>query len=77
MFEDSLTAITSKFIEVIDFIFETITNFIFGAILGFIFRAIAGFIFRAIDLLHDCSKRCLLQIKIKLKKTAVYLDIIY
>lgn len=34
----------------------------------FIFRAIISFVFRAINLLYNCNKRYLLQIKVKLKK---------
>lgn len=60
--------------KAIGFIFGAITGFVFEAIAGFVFSAITGFVFVTINLLHNYSGKYLLQIKIKLKKTVVYLD---
>ena len=82
MFANGLDTITTKSIKATDFIFEairgfvfrTIISFVFNIIADFIFGIIAGFVFIAINLLRNHGKKYLLQIKVKLKKTIIYLN---
>lgn len=82
MFANGLDTITTKSIKATDFIFEAIRgfvfraiiSFVFGTIVGFVFSIIAGFVFAAINLLRNHGEKYLLQIKVKLKKTIIYLD---
>lgn len=74
MFANDLDTITTKFMKATSFFFRVITGFIFRAIVGFVFDAIVDFVFVAINLLRDHDGEYLLQIKVRLKKTIVYLD---
>lgn len=74
MFANNLNTIITKFIKIINFVFEAIKGFVFRAIISFIFNTITSFIFVAINLLYDDSGEYLPQIKVGLKKTIVYLD---
>lgn len=74
MFANNLNTITTKSMKSISFAFRTIASFVFGAIEGFVFYAITDFVFVAINLLCDYGREYLLQIKVKLKKTVVFLD---
>lgn len=74
MFANNLDTITTESMKVTSFVFGTIVGFIFGAIAGFVFGTIVGFVFVAINLLHDHGGKYLLQIKVRLKETVVYLD---
>lgn len=74
MFVDDLDTITIKSMKVIGFIFGATAGFVFRAIAGFVFSAITSFVFVTINLLCDHNGEYLLQIKVRLKETIVYLD---
>lgn len=74
MFADGLDTITTESMKATGFFFGAIAGFVFGAITGFVFGAIAGFVFVAVNLLRDHGGKYLLQIKVRLKETVVYLD---